>query len=39
MRIYNSENYFTNKQLEIILERLGDSYKIDYLYIIENDET
>lgn len=35
MKIYNNGNYFTNEQLETILNRLGDSYRINTLYIIE----
>lgn len=36
MNIYNNQNYFTNKQLLKILNRLGEAYKINKLYIIEN---
>lgn len=35
MKIYNSGYYFTNEQLGVILDRLGDSYEINHLYIIE----
>ncbi|WP_312501364.1 hypothetical protein [Lacrimispora sp.] len=35
MNIYNKQNYFTNKQLLKILNRLGADYEINKLYIIE----
>ncbi len=36
MNIYNNQKYFTNKQLNKIVDKLGAWYKIESLYIIEN---